>query len=585
VGPGIGVLPGIEPAPPTSRLRRPTSLVIQGQQLFVANRDAGSISVISTQSHQIQSEWQVGQRLSCMARLHHQNILLAVDEKQHRLHALKMDDTTLSELSRIDTGHTPVHVIADRAGEMIAVACLWARQIQIFQWHDNDSAPSLESRFTVDLPFNPRLQWLAPDDRHLLVADSHGGYLARINIRSGVLEQIFDLHVHSIRGLALNPGKTHLLITHQLLNNLAATERQRVFWGTVMENLVRAIPLADLLKPNTNPPSQIKSIAHWLQYPIGQPGNAAGDPGAMVVAANGEVFVCLCGTNQVAHDKNLYNQLTRHTVQQHPVALALDENQNFLYVANQFSDSISVLNRSKNKITQTISLGPTPPLTRAQQGETLFYDARLSLHGWYSCHSCHPDGHTNGLLNENMSDLKMDSPKQVLSLLGTGKTQPWAWTGRLSSLQQQVHKSIHVTMQGKESPLAHSDTEQALVAYLQNLPPAPALNVARKRNDITAIAKGKAVFKTFQCHACHPAPHFTSESNYDVGIHDEHGMTEFNPPSLVGISQRQRFFHDNRARRLSDVFTVFQHPFTGKNSSPTLSKEDIHNLIEYLNRL
>ena len=96
VGPGNGVLPGIEPASPISRLRRPTSLVIQGQQLFVANRDAGSISVISTQSHQIQSEWQVGQRLSCLARLHHQNILLAVDEKQHRLHALKMDDTTLS---------------------------------------------------------------------------------------------------------------------------------------------------------------------------------------------------------------------------------------------------------------------------------------------------------------------------------------------------------------------------------------------------------------------------------------------------------------------------------------------------------
>ena len=349
---GLGLC-GIEPVPRSSLLRRPTSLIIQGQQLFVANRDAGSISVISTQTHQIQSEWQVGQRLSCLAKLHHQSILLAVDEKQHRLHALRMNDSTLSELSRIETAHTPVHVIADRADKMIAVACLWARQVQIFQWQDKGTTPSLKFRYTVDLPFNPRLQWLAPDDRHLLVADSHGGYIARINIQSGVLEQIFDLHVHSIRGLALSPGKTHLLITHQLLNNLAATERQRVFWGTVMENLVRAVPLHDLLKPSASPPSQVKDIAHWLQYPIGQPGNAAGDPGALLVAADGEVFVCLCGTNQIAHDKNLYNRLTRHPVQQHPVALALHDNQNLLYVANQFSDSISVLNRNRNQISHS----------------------------------------------------------------------------------------------------------------------------------------------------------------------------------------------------------------------------------------
>ena len=52
----------------------------------------------------------------------------------------------------------------------------------------------------------------------------------------------------------------------------------------------------------------------------------------------------------------------------------------------------------------------------------------------------------------------------------------------------------------------------------------------------------------------HIPPSYTSNSKYDVGIHDEYGLKEFNPPSLRGISQRNRFFHDNRAQTLIEVF-------------------------------
>jgi hypothetical protein len=44
-----------------------------------------------------------------------------------------------------------------------------------------------------------------------------------------------------------------------------------------------------------------------------------------------------------------------------------------------------------------------------------------------------------------------------------------------------------------------------------------------------------------------------------VGITDELGRRRFNPPSLRGVSQRERLFHDNRARNLGEVIGRFGH--------------------------
>src|SRR2546429_167098 len=82
-----------------------------------------------------------------------------------------------------------------------------------------------------------------------------------------------------------------------------------------------------------------------------------------------------------------------------------------------------------------IPLGPQPELSLAERGELLFYDARLSHDGWFSCHSCHTDGHSNGLLNDNLGDGSFGAPKRVLSLLGVRDTGPWAWNGTMPDLE------------------------------------------------------------------------------------------------------------------------------------------------------
>ena len=214
------------------------------------------------------------------------------------------------------------------------------------------------------------------------------------------------------------------------------------------------------------------------------------------------------------------------------------------------------------------------------RGEQLFYDARLSLDGWLSCHSCHTDGHANGLLNDNFGDQSFGAPKRVPSLLGAGRTRPWAWNGSQERLSEQIKKSVHVTMQGVESSLATPDNFAALAAYVRSLPSAPALDEARGNLDPAAVARGRAVFAARECADCHAEPAFTTSATYDVGLSDELGNREFNPPGLRGVSQRSAFFHDGRAGTLRDVFAVHRHA-----GARRLADGELDDLLAFLRSL
>ena len=207
--------------------------------------------------------------------------------------------------------------------------------------------------------------------------------------------------------------------------------------------------------------------------------------------------------------------------------------------------------------------------TASQLGEELFYDARLSLDGWFSCHSCHSDGHSTSRLNDNFSDGSFGTPKRILTLLGSGETKPWGWDGRQTLLADQVRSSISNTMAGPGtgSPPPNDRNIEALVTFIRSLPPAPSILQARGEFDTAAVEHGRKVFLSHGCAECHKPSTYSSPSTFDVSIHDEAGQTDFNPPSLRGVSQRGPYFHDNRAATLLDLLT--EHDHGGASSLPT----------------
>ena len=203
---------------------------------------------------------------------------------------------------------------------------------------------------------------------------------------------------------------------------------------------------------------------------------------------------------------------------------------------------------------ETVALGPPREADDVARGRSLFFDARLSHDGWMSCHSCHSEAHTSGLLADTLGDDTRGTPKRILSLRGVGETAPYAWNGSQPSLEQQIEKSLRTTMHAETvEPASVAD----LVAYLSSLPaPSP---VASASNE---VRRGRQLFRSLGCVDCHVPPLFTSTGVYDVGLRDEAGHSAFNPPSLRGVGLRTRLFHDGRYRRLEELLSGAGHPGT-----------------------
>ncbi|MDA0285137.1 MAG: hypothetical protein O3B86_17450, partial [Planctomycetota bacterium] len=266
-----------------------------------------------------------------------------------------------------------------------------------------------------------------------------------------------------------------------------------------------------------------------------------------------------------------------------PTQLLLNEDRNRLFVLCTFDDSIAEFDAESLELVRTIRLGPIVPVKSfMQSGEELFYDSRLSLDGWFSCHSCHSDGHSTGQLNDNFGDESFGTPKRILTLLGTGDTEPWAWNGSLIDLRNQIRKSIHLTMAGpgKQSPTIGEREIESLDSFLSSLPPAPGILTARDEADRPSIRRGQQVFASHGCTGCHQPPSFASPLSFDVGFRDEAGKRYFNPPSLMGVSQRGPYFHDNRAARLVDVLLEFDHA-----DAASLPDTEIDDLVDFLKSL
>ena len=140
-------------------------------------------------------------------------------------------------------------------------------------------------------------------------------------------------------------------------------------------------------------------------------------------------------------------------------------------------------------------------------------------------------------------------PKRVPSLLGVAATGPWTWTGSISRLEDQIRKSILTTMHGSK-PTDEQVTD--LTAYLNSL----RLHRAQvdRPIDAAAVARGREIIRIRKCASCHVPPEFTSPERYDVGLFDEVGNREFNPPSLRGVSRRDTLLHDGRAGRSKRFF-------------------------------
>jgi YVTN family beta-propeller protein len=559
--------------PPPIRLRRPIALTLVegGKSLLVANRESGTVAVLDAVNLRVTAETRVGRNLSDLAATPDGSLLLVTDEEVGEVALLERRKDALRPVRSVKVGLSPVAVRVSDDGRRAAVACLWPQRLVFLDLKaaGGKDAPAVVG--TLDLPFAPRRLLAVPGGSKMIVAGAFGGQLAVVDLERQRLDSVRSLLAHNIRGLALDRTGKNLLLAHQVLHAQGRTTTGDIVSGNVIANNISRLALAAVVDPLADVQRDDRL------YALGDIERGAGDPGDVAETADGRVLVALSGVNELAIGRPEQATWTRLAVGRRPTALVVDKARSRAYLANTFADSISVVDLGAVRVMAEVRLGPVAELRPEERGELLFYDARLSHDAWYSCHSCHPDGHSNGRLNDNFTDGSFGTPKRVLSLLGTKDTGPWAWDGRMKDLETQVRTSLRSTMQG---PVPTAEQVRDLTAYLRTRSPPPGLVQARAALDAEAFKRGRRVFARQKCATCHTPPTYTSAKTYDVGLRDEAGQTHFNPPSLRGISQAGPYFHDGRARTLAEVFTRYLHQLSGE-----LSDQDIRDLLAFLGSL
>lgn len=543
-----------------ARLRRPVALVAQDHSIAVANRRSGTLSIVDATARQVTAEHVVADRIAHMIGIPQSQSVLVADDASNRLIRVSLEDSkpVIKAIAELPVGASRMALTTGR--RELFVSGRWSRCVAVFHFEEGFERTSEVAR--IEMPFAPQDMLLLNDDRTLLVADAFSGQMVIVDVAAREITDRHRLPGHNIRGMATSENGRRLYVAQQKFDPLARADYEDLHWGALVTNAVRVVEIGNLGEPDES------VVKGWLDE-FGGIGNATGDPSEVLTGPNGLIAVALAGTREVALRHGGY--ATRLKVGRHPEAMVV--NGDHLFVANRFDDSLSVIDLPLGKTIQTVSLGPMPKLTAADRGELLFFDADLSHDGWMSCHSCHTDGHSSGLLVDTLGDGDYGSPKRVPSLLGTRDTAPWSWTGAMPTLAEQVRKSVTTTMHGDSL----TDQQVAdLVAYLETLQPPP----SGVTHDKSLLARGQTVFKARGCIECHAGSKLTSSGTFDVGLTDEKNRSEFNPPSLRGVGQRDRLFHDGRAAGLDEAINKVRH----KLNEP-LSASDSQALIAYLRSL
>jgi YVTN family beta-propeller protein len=278
-----------------------------------------------------------------------------------------------------------------------------------------------------------------------------------------------------------------------------------------------------------------------------------------------------------------------------PMGLRLSPNGKFLYVAERLADRVAVVSVDSLRLVGEIDLGGPHRTTFVRRGQRLFHSAGHTLQGQFSCRTCHPEGHTDGLTYNIEADQLGRDIVNNLSLRELQGTAPYKWNGKNVSLYRQCGFRFAKFFTRTQ---AYSERElDQLVAYELSLTYPP--NRYRSASgDLTAVQeRGRRIFErgatnagteiplANRCVTCHPAPRYTNRQMADVGTR---GPTDrnstFDTPALVNLYDSPPYLHDGRAASLEEIWTRFGNE--NRHGQVTdLTKSQLNDLIEYLRSL
>jgi len=544
--------------------RSPIALALSadGHRLLTANQTSGSVSWIETKSGRILQELSTGNKPAVVALSRDGKRGVVTHWYGYDVAILEIEGDRLKIAKRVEIGPEPRGVVLSPDGKTAYVAVGVNNEVVRL---DLGSA-----KVTGRLPVGrePRSLALTGDGATLVVANARSQFLSVIDVPSWKVARQLPTDGVNARQLALSgDGKTAYLAN--MFNRGLATTKNNIDLGWVLGQRLTRAP--------TDGSDSFATISLDVK------GKAAADAHGAAASHDGRFLAVSCGGS---HEVMIFRtdlrrlpwrsngsrdviasellkddgRFRRVTLGGRPTEIVFAPDGKSLYVANYLDNSVQVIDAETAKLTRTIELGGPKTPSLARRGEALFHDASRSFNQWYSCNTCHSDGHTNGLdfdtLNDGWQDLNVlhqQSRKKVPTLRRVAHTGPWTWHGWQKSLEDATVESFTKSMQGQRPT---EEEAQAVVAFLSSLefPKNPYRNADGSISE--KAQRGRDIFRSAKaaCTTCHSGPELTDGKIHETGLEEPRDVYRgYNSPSLRGIYDKDPYLHDGRANSLREA--------------------------------
>jgi YVTN family beta-propeller protein len=575
--------------------RSPIALALSsdGTRLLSANQTAGSVSLVDTESGRVLHEVATGDRPAGVALSKDGRRGVVTHWYGGDLALLEVGPDRLKVAGRVKVGPEPRGVALAPDGKTAYVAVGVSNEVA------RVDLESLAVTGRLGVGREPRNLALTDDGAFLVAGNARSQTLSVIATGPWQVERTLPMDGYNLRQVALD-AEGKMAYVANLSTRGFPTTRNNIDLGWVLGQRLTRVPLdgsETFATLSLDTRGQAVSDVH---------GVAVGRDGRFIAVSGGgthEVLIFRADQTplpwSLARSRDLIDptllkgdgRFRRVALGGRPTELAFAPDGKTLYVANYLSDAIQVVDAESATVVRVIGLGGPSEPSLARRGEILFHEAERSFNQWYSCNTCHSDGHTNGLDFDTLNDGRQDlsarhqrSRKKVPTLRRVAFTRPWTWHGWQQSLDDATVESFTKSMQGKRPT---PDESKALVAFLETLdyPPNPYREPDGSLSP--AAQRGEAVFRSAKaaCNTCHGGPELTDGKIHIAGLEEpDDAYKGYNPPSLRGVYDKDPYLHDGRSKTLRDALTGPHDPdlVTGLGS---LTDEETDDLIAYLKSL
>lgn len=567
----------------TERHRSPVAIAVLpgGVRALTANHTADSVSLVDLVQGKVLAEQPCGHKPAAVACSRDGRRAVVSNLWSGTLSFFEVNDRQLHGVAEVAVGSMPRGVVFAADGGSLYVAVAGANEVVHIDWQTRKPLRSWPAAS------EPRNLALTRDGRCLAAASARSAHVRCWDTDTG--KQLWERSItdgFNAHGLTFDPADKELITAH-LHDRRHAIAKNNIEQGWALDNRLTRL---------TRVPDQ--KTEYW-QIGLDTRGDAAADPCAAAFSGRGDwLAVAAAGTQELLLFKASAIQWSngdpgdfldaglgldeskfrRLPLGGRPVDVQFLGDSDQVAVANYLLDAVQIVDARAGKVIRSIDLGGPRQPSLARQGEAIFYDARRSHHHWFSCHSCHPDGHTNGRNFDTLNDDSYSNPKLTPTLRGVTGTAPYTWHGWQKDLSQAVEKSLTETLFG---PKPTTDEVKAMLAYLDTLdhPPSPHRQLSESGRRGRDIFQGKG-----RCDRCHHGDAYTSDKNYDVKLEADNSPFDlWNPPSLRGLHDRGPYLHDGRAESLEELLRADHAP--QKLGGQALTPEERRDLIEFLKSL